>query len=195
VVVRSSKRGNNNPIVALTKSITSIEKQECDKRKKKLDDENASINDNWDDDDTSDNNNTKVGVNDSTDNKDSTAEDADSDGSIPNELDSDLRPYWTLAQSSHAYLLNTIASYSNIKASKSTPQYGFNKGLKEFGTTGYEAAVKELNDNLLGMGTVQMLKPSEVNKTIWFEALNYLMLLKRKQCGKVKARGCANGRP
>jgi hypothetical protein len=45
------------------------------------------------------------------------------------------------------------------------------------------------------MGAVRMLKPSELNKNIRFEALNYLMYLKRKRCGKIKARGCANGRP
>jgi hypothetical protein len=71
-----------------------------------------------------------------------------------------------LAQSICAYVLSTITSYSNIEASKSTPQYGFNRGLKEFGTPGYEATVKELDDNLLGMGAVKMLNPSEINKTI-----------------------------
>jgi hypothetical protein len=92
-------------------------------------------------------------------------------------------------------VLNTISSYNSIEASKSTPQYGFNRGLKEFGQLGYEATVKELVDNLLGMGAVRMLKPSEINMNIRYEALNYLMFLKRKRCGKIKARGCANGRP
>jgi hypothetical protein len=91
--------------------------------------------------------------------------------------------------------MNTIATYNNIEAPKSTPQYGFNKGLKEFGSSGYEATVKELDDNLFGMGAVQMLKPSEIGRTIRFEALNYLMFLKPKRCDKVKARGCADGRP
>ena len=100
-----------------------------------------------------------------------------------------------LAQSSYAYVLSTIASYSNIEASKFTPQFGFNRGLKGFGELGYEATVKELDDNLLGMGVVRMLKPSEINKNIRYEALNYLIFLKRKQCGKVKARGCVDGQP
>jgi hypothetical protein len=119
--------------------------------------------------------------------------DDDNNASEPNmerELDSNLGPYWTLAQSTQAYVLSTITSYSNIEASKSTPQYGFNRGLKEFGNLGYEATVKELDDNLLGMGAVKMLNPSEVNKTIRYEALNYLMFLRRKRCGKIKARGC-----
>jgi hypothetical protein len=114
---------------------------------------------------------------------------------IPTELESDLGPYWALTHSCQANVLNTITSYSNIEASKSTPQYGFNRGLKEFGELGYEATVKELDDNLLGMGAVTMLKPSEINKNVKYEALNYLMFLKRIQCGKIKARGCADGRP
>jgi hypothetical protein len=150
MVIRRSQRGKNNPIVALTKSITPTEKQECDKRKKKLDDENTSISDNLNDDDTSDDNSTKVEVSEAIDNEDGTTEDTDGDGSIPKELDSDLGPYWTLAQSSQAYVLSTIVSYSNIEASKYILQYGFNRGLKEFGTVGYEATVKELDDNLLG---------------------------------------------
>jgi hypothetical protein len=120
---------------------------------------------------------------------------ADDDPTVPHELESDLGPYWTLAHSCRAYVLSTITSYSNIEASKSTPQYGFNRGLKEFRELGYEATVRELDSTLLGMGAVRMLKPSEMNNNIRFEALNYLMFLKRKRCGKIKTRGCADGRP
>jgi hypothetical protein len=45
------------------------------------------------------------------------------------------------------------------------------------------------------MGAVQMLTPTEVNKEVWSTALSYLMFLKRKRKGDVKARGCADGRP
>jgi hypothetical protein len=67
--------------------------------------------------------------------------------------------------------------------------------MKEFGKLGFEATMKELVDNLIGMGAVQMLEPNEVNKDIWCEALIYLMFLKRKRDGTVKARGCSDGRP
>jgi hypothetical protein len=193
-ILENHTRSGNVPIVALANSITPSEKQECNKHKKKrIDDENTSINDNLDEVDTSINNNAKVGVGEAVNDEEDTVD--DNNGTIPIELDSDLRPYWGLAQSARAYVLNTIASYSNIEASKSTPQYGFNRGLKEFGTMGYEATIKELDDNRLGMGAVKMLKPSEINKNIRYEALNYLMFLKRKRCGKTKARGCADGRP
>jgi hypothetical protein len=67
--------------------------------------------------------------------------------------------------------------------------------MKEFGELSFEATMKELDDNLIGMEAVRMLKPNEVNKNVWSDALSYLMFLKRKRDGTVKARGCADGRP
>jgi hypothetical protein len=92
-------------------------------------------------------------------------------------------------------VLNTIALFTNFEPSKSTPQYGFDRGMKEFGELGFEATMKELDDNLVGMGAVRMLEPNEVNNDVWCDALSYLMFLKRKRDGTVKARGCADGRP
>jgi hypothetical protein len=99
------------------------------------------------------------------------------------------------AHSACAYVLNTIALFTKFEASLSTPQYGFNRGMKEFGELGFEATMKELDDNLIGMDAVRMLDPSEVNKEVWSDALSYLMFLKRKRDGTVKARGCTDGRP
>jgi hypothetical protein len=196
IILDSRTRSGAGPIVSLANTTAPTEKQECDKRKKKRHDDIDVITENeLDDNDTSNPTSTKVGVSDTTDADDDTKSIDDDEVTTPKELESDLGAYWFLAQSKGAYVLNTIASYSNIESSKSTPQYGFNRGLKEFGTLGYEATVKELDDNLLGMGAVQMLKPSEVNNKIRYDALNYLMFLKRKRCGKVKARGCADGRP
>jgi hypothetical protein len=45
------------------------------------------------------------------------------------------------------------------------------------------------------MGAVRILKPSEVDRNNRYEAFNYLMFLKRKRCGKIKAQGCADRRP
>jgi hypothetical protein len=191
VVIRRSARNSDNPIVTLSNAVIP-ENQECDKRKKKKDEESMMVEEDLEEGPPS-SDDTKP-INEPI--TDDIANDINDEGkSMTKELDSDLGPYWTLAQSSQAYVLNTITSYSNIEASKSTPQYGFNRGLKEFGTVGYEATVKELDDNLLGMGAVKMLKPTEITKNIRYEALNYLMFLKRKRCGKVKARGCADGRP
>jgi hypothetical protein len=120
------------------------------------------------------------------------------DDNKPAGLDNSFNPdgYWGVnAHSAFEYVLNTIASFTNFEPSKSTPQYGFNRGMKEFGGLGFEATMMELDDNLIGMGAVQMLEPNEVNKEVWCNVLSYLMFLKRKRDGTVKARGCADGRP
>jgi hypothetical protein len=193
-IIPNSKRGIN-PVVTLTNTITvTPEIQKCGKEKqRKIIEHDTAIEQDLDDDIPLNDEDAKVGVD--TDNANSNDDNVANESIFPHELESDLGPYWTLAQSCQAYVFKTITSYSNIEASKSTPQYGFNRGLKEFGDLGYEATVKELDDNLLGIGAVRMLKPSEINNNIKYEALNYLMFLKRKRCGKVKARGCADGRP
>jgi hypothetical protein len=194
VIPKTKRTTNNAPIVTLVNATTpEIQKWGKQKKENAIDlmkkkaIEQASIIEDDLDDEPLVVEDAKLGVDANDDDESETA--------VPHELESDLGPYWTLAQSCQAYVLSTITSYSNIEASKSTPQYGFNRGLKEFGALGYEATVKELDDNLLGMGAVKMLNPPEVNKNIRYEALNYLMFLKRKRCGKIKARGCADGRP
>ena len=84
---------------------------------------------------------------------------------------------------------------SILSASKSTPQYYYTKGIKIFENVGYKAAKTELDENLIGWNFVEVLPVAELDDVIKKRALSYLMLLKCKQCGKIKARGCANGRP
>ena len=88
-----------------------------------------------------------------------------------------------------------LNDYFRMEASKATPQYGFRKGLKVFGDEGYDAAVCELKDNLLGRDCVRMLKGKEVTHTVRKKALSYLMFLKRKRSSRIKGRGVADGRP
>jgi hypothetical protein len=88
------------------------------------------------------------------------------DDSSPNSGVNDNKPaglgnsfnpngYWGInAHSTCKYVLNFIASFTNFEPSKSTPQYGFNRGMKEFGELGFDATMKELDDNLIGMGAV-----------------------------------------
>jgi hypothetical protein len=70
-------------------------------------------------------NNAKAGVSD-VNGTDADTSKCDDFETAPKELESDLGPYWTLVQSTCSYVLSTITSYGNAKASKSTPQYGFN---------------------------------------------------------------------
>ena len=77
----------------------------------------------------------------------------------------------------------------------STPQYGFKKGLEVFKDAGYDATLKELDKNLIGKNVLEMLLPKSITHDIMRMSLNYLMFLKRKRFGKIKARGCADHRP
>ena len=88
-----------------------------------------------------------------------------------------------------------MKEYFEIEASKATPQYGFRKGLKLFNDKGYQAAKHELKANLLGRGCNNKLSSKDLTWDIRKQALGYLMFLKRKRSGKMKGRGCANGRP
>ena len=95
-------------------------------------------------------------------------------------------------------MLSAITTYNSIDGLhglRSTPQYGFNRGMKEFGQAGYDATVWELSDNLIGMDAVEMLDKSCITSDVFMNALSYLMFLKRKRTDVVKVRGCADRRP
>eukprot|EP00978_Attheya_sp_CCMP212_P040803 scaffold226459_cov23-Attheya_sp.AAC.2 len=67
------------------------------------------------------------------------------------------------------------------------------KGIKVFGEPGVTAALDELKQ----LHDRKVLEPrSGANLTRKDKkcALNYLMFLKKKQCGRIKGRGCADGR-
>jgi hypothetical protein len=117
-IIPKSKRGAN-PIIALSKSqFLRKRRSEYGKRKKNnTDDDNASVGESLEDDNMSGPNSIKVGVSDMDDVNEDT-DDCEDDKEVPKELNSDLGPYWTLAQSTCSYVLNTITSYSNIEASK-----------------------------------------------------------------------------
>ena len=53
--------------------------------------------------------------------------------------------------------IRMMKEYFEIEASKSTPQYGFRRGLKLFGDERYQAAKNELEVNLLRRGCINML--------------------------------------
>ena len=73
-----------------------------------------------------------------------------------------------------------MKEYFEIEASKSTPQYGFRKGLKFFSDEGYQAAKNKLEVNLLGRGCIDILSWKDLMWDIRRQALGYLMFLKRK---------------
>jgi hypothetical protein len=81
----------------------------------------------------------------------------------------------------------------NAEEPLATPQMSMKKGLKIFGEDGVQAIKKEM----LQLHERKVMEPkhaTELSHEQKREALAYLMFLKRKRCGKIKGRGCADGR-
>ena len=72
-------------------------------------------------------------------------------------INSDLGPYWnngTVVIETDLHMLSVITTYNNIDGLhglRSTPQYGFNQGMKEFEQAGYNATVSDLTNRLVCM--------------------------------------------
>ena len=66
-------------------------------------------------------------------------------------------------------------------------------GLKQFSDKGARAIMTEL-EQLLYRKVMQGRKAGELTREQKKAALKYLMFLKQKRCGKIKGRGCADGR-
>ena len=93
----------------------------------------------------------------------------------------------------HVYF-QAVDQYQNINATMSSKQYVLKAGLKIFKDPGYDAVASEIRNNLHGRGVISPVKQRDVTGKIRKASLPYLMFLKRKRCGKIKARGCADGR-
>ena len=74
-----------------------------------------------------------------------------------------------------------------------TPQMTAKKGLKVFGEKGALAIIKEL-DQLIQRKVMRARRAGEMTRSQKENSLKYLMFLKEKRCGKIKGRGCADGR-
>ena len=73
-----------------------------------------------------------------------------------------------------------------------TPQMSLKAGLRIFGDDGVRAVEKEMHQ-LHDRGAMIPVHKRSLTSEQRKEALAYLMFLKRKRCGKVKGRGCADG--
>ena len=74
-----------------------------------------------------------------------------------------------------------------------TEQMSAKRGLKQFGVAGADAIMKELKQ-IVYRKVMEGQKSGELTTAQKKAALKYLMFLKQKQCGKIKGRGCADGR-
>jgi hypothetical protein len=90
---------------------------------------------------------------------------------------------------SHLFTLKSDATDAPL----ATPQMNMKQGLKMFGEDGL-AAVRAEMLQLHDRKVMQVRKSSDLTRHQRGEALAYLMFLKRKRSGKIKGRGCADGR-
>ena len=67
------------------------------------------------------------------------------------------------------------------------------QGLKTFGKDGIDAVQTEMKQ-LHDREVVQPVHANELSHEQRKASLQYLMFLKQKRCGKIKGRGCADGR-
>ena len=74
-----------------------------------------------------------------------------------------------------------------------TDQMSAKAGLKEFGEKEAASIMQEL-EQLLYQKVIVRRKASDLTLSQRKAALQYLMFLKEKRCGKIKAQGCADGR-
>jgi hypothetical protein len=74
-----------------------------------------------------------------------------------------------------------------------TEQMSLKRGLKHFGTKGADAVIAELRQ-LHYRQAIEPKMPATLTAEERKRALRYLMYLKQKRCGRIKARGCADGR-
>ena len=77
--------------------------------------------------------------------------------------------------------------------SEETGQISMRKGLKVFGKPGYAVVKKEMQQ-LHDRKVMQPVDQKDLSPSQKKEALGYLRFLKRKRCGAIKGRGCADGR-
>jgi Reverse transcriptase (RNA-dependent DNA polymerase) len=72
-------------------------------------------------------------------------------------------------------------------------QYGVKQGLKKFGKPGEDAVTVELKQ-LHDRDVIVPVHADDLTRQEKQRALAYLMFLKQKRCGRIKGRGCADGR-
>jgi hypothetical protein len=72
-------------------------------------------------------------------------------------------------------------------------QHSVKKGLKEFGKAGSDAVIAEMQQ-LHDRDVIEPKKANLLTQGEKIKALHYLMFLKKKRCGRIKGRGCADGR-
>jgi hypothetical protein len=72
-------------------------------------------------------------------------------------------------------------------------QYNLKQGIKKFGDSGKAAVLVELQQ-LYDRNVMEPVMKADLTPAEGKGALRYLMFIKERRCGKIKGRGCADGR-
>jgi hypothetical protein len=83
--------------------------------------------------------------------------------------------------------------FTNVDEAMTTPQMSMKQGIRMFGKSGVDAVKKEMQQ-VHDRNVMLAKKATDLTDKQREDALAYLMFLKRKRCGKIKGRGCADGR-
>ena len=95
---------------------------------------------------------------------------------------------------SYSHLFFIYGSTCTELESMVMTQYTADKGVKLFKERGVEAILIEM-EQLHRRKVGQPRHRDDLSEEERRKALHYLMFLKEKRCGKIKGRGCANGKP
>jgi hypothetical protein len=129
---------------------------------------------------------------------------AENDGRARATQPNAARPIWNTRSTRYDDFAYTTFDFIHRTIGISVPQRDFvhayvtaqmsaKKGLTVFGQQGADALMKELRQ-LVIMKVMNGTKSHELTKEQKRRALKYLMFLKEKRCGRIKGRGCADGR-
>jgi hypothetical protein len=167
-----------------------------------MDEQNTGVDEDVDTDDVIDVDERKTGVDDDVDVDDVIDDDNDvaGDTRLADAMDTkygqrtgahNLRPR---KQPSFAHL-HTVAHTAEDTPSEptATTQMSMKRGIQQFGEAGLAAVSKEIQQ-LHDRQVMEAKHPKALTPEQRKEALAYLMFLKRKRCGTIKGRGCADGR-
>jgi hypothetical protein len=123
-------------------------------------------------------------------------EDTDSTEGTHRNITQEMEEKYGTRNSKHALRPRRPRDYGHLHTTLENTvmtQHSMKKGLKEFGTEGTKAVLKELHQ----LHTRKVLEPKDPKYMTTMDrrrALQYLMFLKKKRNGMIKGRGCANGK-
>ena len=84
----------------------------------------------------------------------------------------------------------TEITKASSHTSKTSFQYSFCKGIKEFTELIHNTTKEKLRQNVLGIYTVEIVEPLNFNPDLCIDILTYLMFLKKTK--RIKIHGCVD---